>query len=423
MCSVEFLSMSFKIRLFLASFTILHFISFPCICQEESASEGPPSEEQELDDIKEQMEDVPYVGPFVKWLFNEDRKYFVMPIISSGPDTGILVGITYYHTDLFGRDKRDMLLGALTTQSGQNNFMFSWVEPGMPLEDGRISLGIFYTENPLGGIRYFGEGNWNNYEDVASNFRATAGGGSLGYIYEFTEHFTLFSFYGFSNHSYDDPDPEFEFDDDEYASRPISEVHPDIFDSEEFQEGYNKGSFSTGLSYDSRERERLLRYGPGMKISGGISWSNGNLGSDYNWLEASAGFSHYIGLDEVGKHLFCYRVHYVHSQGDVPFDQLPSLNSGTNRGYYSGRFRDENKLEGNLEYRFYATKHFGMAFFLDGGRVFESGESYERAIFKQLHPAVGAGVRIKIPPQIIFRIDWGISEEQSNFYFTLGESF
>jgi hypothetical protein len=32
-------------------------------------------------------------------------------------------------------------------------------------------------------------------------------------------------------------------------------------------------------------------------------------------------------------------------------------------------------------------------------------------------------VRIKIPPQIIFRIDWGISEEQSNFYFTLGESF
>jgi len=59
---------------------------------------------------------------------------------------------------------------------------------------------------------------------------------------------------------------------------------------------------------------------------------------------------------------------FTHSWGQVPFDEVPGLSSNDVRGYYSGRFRDDNEVHGNIEYRCYMTKNFGMALFADSGR-------------------------------------------------------
>jgi len=363
------------------------------------------------------------LGPALQWLFNEDRKYFILPIFSTGPDTGWMLGLAWYHTDLFGKDKRDLVLGAIMTQSGQNNFMFSWAEPGIPLKEGRVALSFFYSDNPSGGIRYFGEGNRSRYEEVASNYRANVRGVGLAYIYDFNQRLTLFSHYGYSLSEFDDPTEDFDLAGDRFSSRPISEVHPGLFQSEEFQEGYRTGELAAILSYDSREKKRLMRIGPGYKWKGSFSWADRDFGGDYDWIVVNSEFSHYLALTQSKKHLLCYRGAYTHSWGHVPFDRVPGISSGTNRGYYSGRFRADHEIEGNLEYRWYLTKHFGLAAFADSAKVFQSGEKIGDALFTDYHPALGGGIRIVIPPEIIFRLDYGVSPEQSNFYFTLGETF
>lgn len=386
--------------------------------EEESAEEGSEDSGSEIID---RLEDTP-LGPAIKWLFDEDRKYFFIPIVSSGPDTGLILGVTWYQTDIFGKDKRDMILAAITTESGQNNLFFSWTEPGIPLEDGRISASVFLSDNPDGGIRYFGNGNDNDYEDVVCNYRASSKGFSLGYIYEFTDHYILWTGYSFSDKEFDNPRNDFEMG-DKFSSRPISWVHPKVFLSEPFQEGYKSASISTSLSYDSRTRTRLLRLGPGYRWSMGGSWADKDFGGDYDWADYSASFSHYVPLTKSNKHIIAYRGRFQHSWGQEPFDQFPALSSDTNRGYYSGRFRGENKLEGNLEYRWYPNRFLGIAVFADSGKVFETGEDWDDALFTDYHPAFGGGIRLMIPPEIIFRIDFGVSEEQTNTYFTLGESF
>ncbi len=408
-----------KSLLFLALFILL----IPCLAfsGEPVVTEGDTATADTREQLLDRYKETP-MGSFLEWLFDEDRKYFAIPVISSGPDTGWLLGLAWYHTDLFGKEKRDMILGAITTQSGQNNAMVSWTEPGIPLKDGRIALSAFLSENPRGGIRYFGEGNRTAYKEVASNYRSDSRGFGAGYIYEFTGHLTLYSGYHYSEKEFGDPADDFDLGDDE-ASRPISEVHPEVFGSRAFQQGYIKAGVGLSLSYDSRSRERLLRQGPGWRASAGGSWADRSFGGRFDWADWHAKFAHYIGLTENDKHILAYTGSFTYSWGQEPFDEVPGLSSSDVRGYYSGRFRGDNKIEASIEYRWYATKHFGMALFADSGKVFDHGTDFYDAFFTDYHPAWGAGLRLKIPPQIIFRIDYGMSFEQDNFYFTIGESF
>jgi len=391
--------------------------------EENSPPPAAPSDDAAQKEELHKLERTP-LGPLVKWLFNEQRKYFILPVVSSGPDTGWLGGLAWYQTDIFGKDKRDLVLGAIVTQTGQQNFMFSWTEPGIPLKEGRISASIFLSDNPNGGIRYFGEGNRTDYDAVACNYRQSSRGLGLGYTYDFTKRLTLVGFYGYADNTFGDPKPGFDLGGNRFASRPISQVHPEVFRSLEFQDGYRSATLSAILSYDSREKKRLMRIGPGYKWKLAASYADAAFGSSYDWITSSAEFSQYLALSKSNKHLICYRAAATRAWGGhVPFNQVPAISSGTNRGYYSGRFRDDYELEGNLEYRWYATKHLGLALFGDSAKVFHAGDPVREALFTDFHPAFGGGLRLVIPPEIVFRIDYGISAEQSNFYFTLGESF
>jgi len=57
------------------------------------------------------------------------------------------------------------------------------------------------------------------------------------------------------------------------------------------------------------------------------------------------------------------------------------------------------------------------------GEVFDNAADFGEAFFKDYHPEYGAGIRLKIPPQIILRVDRGMGPGQDNLYFTIGESF
>jgi len=67
-------------------------ISAPSFAQDTDSLDGS-TEEDPTDRLIEQYEGTA-VGKVLAWLLDEERKYLIVPIASSGPDTGILVGLT-----------------------------------------------------------------------------------------------------------------------------------------------------------------------------------------------------------------------------------------------------------------------------------------------------------------------------------------
>ncbi len=112
--------------------------------------------------------------------------------------------------------------------------------------------------------------------------------------------------------------------------------------------------------------------------------------------------------------------------GNASFNQI-ALMGGENlmRGYYLGRYRDENLIAGQVEYRmlpFSFSKRFGASFFLGAGQVYGQEASFD---FSKFLPSGGMGVRFLLFPQkdIYTRIDFAITQEGTGFYFFIGEAF
>ena len=114
------------------------------------------------------------------------------------------------------------------------------------------------------------------------------------------------------------------------------------------------------------------------------------------------------------------------TSGDAPFNQL-ALMGGESlmRGYYLGRYRDDNLIAGQLEYRFLPfsfLKRWGAVTFLSAGQVFSKGYTFD---FNRFLPAAGAGIRFLLFPDkdIYARFDLAFTQEGTGFYFFIGEAF
>lgn len=112
----------------------------------------------------------------------------------------------------------------------------------------------------------------------------------------------------------------------------------------------------------------------------------------------------------------------------APFYLLPQLgNDMIMRGYYTGRYRDQNlmALQGELRYRF--IPRFGATAFLAGGTVYGN----RNLSVKNIKPAIGAGLRYfyDIDRGLSIRADYAIGEKrpgekrQNGFYLSLAEAF
>lgn len=113
---------------------------------------------------------------------------------------------------------------------------------------------------------------------------------------------------------------------------------------------------------------------------------------------------------------------------NTPFYLLPQLgNDELMRGYYSGRYRDENLLALQAEIRMRLHPRFGIVGFAGTGTVFSGGNFH----INSLKPNIGGGFRyfFDIERGLSVRLDYGIGEKnqgekrQKGFYLSLGESF
>lgn len=111
------------------------------------------------------------------------------------------------------------------------------------------------------------------------------------------------------------------------------------------------------------------------------------------------------------------------SAGNVPFRYLATHGGSDNmRGYYSGRYRDNNQIYIQAEYRFPLFWRLGMVVFAGVGDVSDKVLEYR---FNPIKYALGTGLRVALKPKekLNLRIDFGIGHQSIATYVTVTEAF
>jgi outer membrane protein assembly factor BamA len=114
--------------------------------------------------------------------------------------------------------------------------------------------------------------------------------------------------------------------------------------------------------------------------------------------------------------------------GKAPFNQLALLGGESiMRGYYLGRYRDNNQLAAQVEYRLLPlpwsfTKRWGAAFFAGTGTVFNDVDLLSA---KEFVWSAGGGLRFLLFPKkdIYTRLDVAFTREGTGIYLFIGEAF
>jgi outer membrane protein assembly factor BamA len=114
--------------------------------------------------------------------------------------------------------------------------------------------------------------------------------------------------------------------------------------------------------------------------------------------------------------------------GTTPFNQLAMMGGESMmRGYYSGRYRDQNQIAMQAEYRFLPiplpfSKRFGAALFAGTATVFKD---QNEIMLRKFVWSAGGGLRFLLFPKkdIFTRFDVAFTEEGTGFYIFIGEAF
>jgi outer membrane protein assembly factor BamA len=209
----------------------------------------------------------------------------------------------------------------------------------------------------------------------------------------------------------------------------IRQVYPHQTLSDFQKYGSASTSFSSGVTFnfirDTRDNTINAYKGSYTNIILGPRFKF--LGSDANWISLILEYRTYIRFPAGSPNILAlWSYNWLTLSGTLPYLLLP--NTGwdfTNgRGYIQGRFRSNNMLDEEAEYRVQLTRNglFGMVVFAN----FESFSAINTWQFGTPAPAGGLGLRIKLNKysRTNISIDYGWGRQGSHgFFINLGEVF
>lgn len=225
------------------------------------------------------------------------------------------------------------------------------------------------------------------------------------------------------------------FQHDTYNSKDDKGIYPAMALTDK-EGGYVTFIGLTGI-FDSRDNQNYTRRGWWLKLN--AAYAPAFL-SKHPLFKLEAQGTHFIPVSR--KSTIGFHGYFNSLQGDNrPFYLLPEMgNDLIMRGYYTGRYRDQNYLAGQAEYRYFVDPKvrikiwfvdlqpkFALAAFAGTGTVF-SNRSFDFSGFK---PSYGAGIRwfYDENAKLTIRLDYAVGEKrpgeprQSGFYLSLAEAF
>lgn len=181
------------------------------------------------------------------------------------------------------------------------------------------------------------------------------------------------------------------------------------------------GVFSSGgsllFSYDTRDF--LANPSRGQVFNLSYTRYSPSLGGDNRFNSWDAQYGLYHGLNP--STLLAWEVYGRLTGGDVPWTMLSQLGDSHHlRGYYQGRYRDRDMLTSQLELRKKLNWRHGVVAWLGAGTM-----SDRRSELLNGHwlPSVGVGYRFEFKKRMNVRLDYGVGQHSSGFYFQVGEAF
>ena len=193
---------------------------------------------------------------------------------------------------------------------------------------------------------------------------------------------------------------------------------------------YTLSGVSLNVVYDTRDN--MISPYKGIYANINYRINPTFLGSDQNssslWLE----FRTYLGLSKkTPRHLIGFWAFGNFSlYGTLPYLTLPSLGDDqrarSGRGYTNGRFRGDNLIYAEAEYRFPITqcsKILGGVLFVNAVTTSNTQSNVE--LFEYIMPAVGFGVRVMVNKyfRTNINLDFAIGKQSKGFYFSGQETF
>lgn len=185
--------------------------------------------------------------------------------------------------------------------------------------------------------------------------------------------------------------------------------------------------YSIHLLYDSRKNPINAKQG----LLALFSYRNNQqwMGSNSNWQSFTADIRKFIPLNHTATHtLGFWFYNWMILDGKPPYLDLPSTSwdrfTNTGRGFIQGRFRGNNMVYAESEYRFDLTKN-GLL----GAVLFANAESFSDASslkLQKIQPAAGFGLRIKLNKisGTNIAIDYGFGTQgMRGLFVNIGEVF
>jgi len=187
----------------------------------------------------------------------------------------------------------------------------------------------------------------------------------------------------------------------------------------EENEQYISSGAGYKIIYDTRDNIFNSSKGAFLTYSG-LFFSE-FTGSDFNFYRHEVDLR---GYRNIGKSkIIAVQASGIFVSEQAPFRMLALLGSDNlMRGYYPGRYRDQNLIGAQAEFRMPVYKFLGIAAFAGSGTVFKNPEQLK---FENLLPSYGGGIRIRVDKKdnINLRFDYGIGKDADGFYVSFGEAF
>lgn len=179
-------------------------------------------------------------------------------------------------------------------------------------------------------------------------------------------------------------------------------------------------AYTAGLSFTYDSRDFMLNATRGVFLQLDQTFSPRFLGNGkYGFSSTELTLSSYKKLWKGA--VLAGELHGLFNYGHTPWALLSEVGSNDRmRGYYEGRYRDKNLIEGQIELRQHIKGRNGAVAWVGMANVFPK---FNQAAWRKTLLNAGIGYRWEFKKGINVRIDYGFTRNGGGFIFNINEAF
>jgi hypothetical protein len=186
--------------------------------------------------------------------------------------------------------------------------------------------------------------------------------------------------------------------------------------------GGNNSGF--GLVFLIDTRDNVINASDGIFLEFSSYFYKDFFGSDFGYNNYNLTYNQYFNLNPAKRRVLALNTVFNFNVGATPFMSLATVgNTDILRGYSTNRFRDQNFIGTQAEYRMPLWWRFGLVGFAGVGDVFDNLDDIQWDTFKY---SVGGGLRFAVnkKERMNIRLDYGFGRDDNrSLYISLTEAF